>query len=125
MSQTTAAGRYEPVVLAADTLRGNKVVNPQDEDLGEIEHLMIDLSTGRIAYAVLFFGGFLGLGDKLFAIPWGALALDTVEKRFVLNVDKEVLKRAPGFDKDNWPNMADRSWGSQVFTYYGAKPYWD
>ena len=86
---------------------------------------MIDLDTGRIAYAVLSFGGFLGMGDKLFAIPWGALAVDKVEKRFILDVDKERLKLAPGFDKEHWPNMGDRSWGSQVYTYYGAKPYWD
>jgi hypothetical protein len=79
---------------------------------------------GRIAYAVLSFGGFLGMGDKLFAIPWNALALDTVEKRFILNVDKERLKGAPGFDKENWPNMADHAWGAKVFTYHGAKPYW-
>src|ERR1039457_7199732 len=115
----------EPRVLAADALTGDKVVNLQKEALGKIEHLMIDLGTGRIAYAVLSFGGFLGMGDKLFAIPWGALALDTVEKQFILNVDKELLKHAPGFDKDHWPNMADHIWGSKVFTYYGAKPYWD
>ena len=115
----------EPRVLAADTLTGDMVVNPQNEDLGKIEHLMIDLGTGRIAYAVLSFGGFLGMGDKLFAIPWSALTVDTVEKRFILKVDKELLKFAPGFDKERWPNMADRAWGTQVFKYYGAKPYWD
>lgn len=115
----------ESRVLAADTLVGDKVVNLQREDLGTVEHLMIDLDTGRIAYAVLSFGGFLGMGDKLFAIPWGALAVDKVEKRFILNVDKERLKLAPGFDKEHWPNMGDRTWGSQVYTYYGAKPYWD
>ena len=115
----------ETRVLAADTLTGDKVVNLQNEDLGKIEHLMIDLGTGRIAYAVLSFGGFLGMGDKLFAIPWSALTVDTLEKRFILQVDKELLKRAPGFDKEQWPNMADRAWGTQVFKYYGAKPYWD
>jgi sporulation protein YlmC with PRC-barrel domain len=115
----------EPRVLAADTLTGDKVVNLQNEDLGKIEHLMIDLATGRIAYAVLSFGGFLGMGDKLFAIPWSALTVDTLEKRFILQVDKELLKGAPGFDKEQWPNMADRAWGTQVFKYYGAKPYWD
>jgi sporulation protein YlmC with PRC-barrel domain len=115
----------EPRVLAADTLTGDKVVNLQNEDLGKIEHLMIDLGTGRIAYAVLSFGGFLGMGDKLFAIPWSALTVDTLEKRFILQVDKELLKRAPGFDKEQWPDMADRAWGTQVFKYYGAKPYWD
>jgi sporulation protein YlmC with PRC-barrel domain len=112
-------------VLAADTLTGNTVVNDKQEDLGKIEHLMIDLENGRIAYAVLSFGGFLGMGDKLFAIPWSALTVDKVEKRFILNVDKEVLKRASGFDKDNWPNMSDRKWGAEVYTYYGAKPYWN
>ena len=111
-------------VLAADTLTGNKVVNRQEEDLGKIEHLMIDLENGRIAYAVLSFGGFLGMGDKLFAIPWSALAVDKDEKRFVLNVDKELLKLAPGFDKDKWPNMSDRTWGAGVYKYYGTNPYW-
>ena len=115
----------EPKVLAADTLTGDKVVNHQKEDLGKIEHLMIDLTNGRVAYAVLSFGGFLGMGDKLFAIPWSALSVDTVEKQFILNVEKGLLERAPGFDKDHWPNMADRAWGTKVFTYYGAKPYWD
>ncbi len=65
----------------------------------------------------------MGMGDKLFAIPWSALTVDKVEKRFILNVEKELLKRAPGFDKDHWPNMADRAWGTQVFKYYRAKPY--
>src|ERR1035438_6401807 len=100
-------------VLAADTLTGDKVVNRQKEDLGTIEHLMIDVEQGRIAYAVLSFGGFLGMGDKLFAIPWSALAVDTVERQFILNVDKKLLERAPGFDKDHWPNMADRTWGAE------------
>jgi hypothetical protein len=103
MAQATLV--HEPRVLAADTLVGDKVVNLPMEDLGKIEHLIIDLERGRIAYAVLSFGGFLGMGDKLFAIPWSALALDTVEKRFILNVDKELLKRAPGFDRDHWPNI--------------------
>jgi len=86
---------------------------------------MIDIASGRVAYAVLSFGGFLGMGDKLFAIPWSSLAIDTVEKRFILNVDKSLLERAPGFDKNNWPDMADRTWGAGVYSYYGTKPYWD
>ena len=116
---------HQTKVLAADTLVGDPVVNPQHEDLGKIEHLMIDLESGRIAYAVLSFGGFLGMGDKLFAIPWSALAVDKTEKRFILNVRKDLLEHAPGFDKDHWPNMADQEWGTKVFTYYGAKPYWN
>src|SRR5580658_7410643 len=95
----TATMERTPTVLAADTLSGNKVVNLRKEDLGKIEHLMIDLESGRVAYAVLSFGGFLGMGDKLFAIPWSSLSLDTVEHQFILNVDKELLKAAPGFEQ--------------------------
>jgi len=116
-------GRWMHSVLAADTLAGDKVVNRQKENLGTIEHLMIDVEKGRVAYAVLSFGGFLGMGDKLFAIPWSALALDTVEGQFVLDVDKKSLDRAPGFDKAHWPNMADPTWGAEVSTYYGTKPH--
>ena len=122
---TNTQSMQKPRVLAADTLTGDKVVNLQNEDLGTIEHLMIDIESGRIAYAVLSFGGFLGMGDKLFAIPWSSLIVDTVEKQFILNADKERLKLAPGFDKEHWPNMADRAWATEVFLYYGAKPYWN
>jgi len=113
------------LVLSASTLKGDKVVNHQGEDLGKIEELMIDLDRGRIAYAVLSFGGFLGMGDKLFAIPWQAFGVDTDGKRLVLKADKELLKKAPGFDNSNWPNMADPAWGSTLYGYYGYKPYWD
>ena len=114
----------QPRVLSATTLKGDKVRNSAGEDLGKIEEFMIDLESGRLAYAVLSFGGFLGVGNKLFAVPWPALALDTDKHEFVLNVDKVLLKSAPGFDKDHWPDMADRGWGTQVYKYYGIDPYW-
>jgi sporulation protein YlmC with PRC-barrel domain len=114
-----------PRIMAADTLEGNDVRNAQGEDLGNIEHIMLDVPSGRIAYAVLEFGGWLGVGDKLFAIPWGALQLDTDNKCFVLNVSKEQLKEAEGFDKDHWPSMADQRWATSLHDFYGARPYWD
>jgi sporulation protein YlmC with PRC-barrel domain len=113
------------LVLSASSLKGDNVVNHQGEALGKIEEIMIDLDRGRIAFAVLSFGGFLGMGDKLFAIPWQAFSVDTVQKRLVLNTKKELLEKATGFDKSNWPNMADPTWGSTVYGYYGYKPYWD
>jgi sporulation protein YlmC with PRC-barrel domain len=113
------------LVLSASSLKGDKVVNRQGEDLGKIEELMVDLDRGRIAYAVLSFGGFLGMGDKLFAIPWQAFSVDTAQKRLILNAKKELLEKATGFDKSNWPNMADPAWGSTLYKYYGYKPYWD
>jgi PRC-barrel domain len=89
--------------------------------LGTIKELMIHMSTGKISYAVLSYGGFLGMGDRLFAVPWQALKLDTQKKRFTLNVSKDQLKDAPGFDKDHWPSMADNAWESNVHTFYGVK----
>ena len=112
-----------PRLMGADTLNGNDVFNEKDEDLGDIKEFMLDMKTGRVSYAVLSYGGFLGMGDKLFAVPWDALKLDTVNKRFVLNVDKTRLESAPGFDKDNWPNMSDQTWAQGIHSYYGTKPY--
>src|SRR4029434_5196252 len=109
-----------PRIMAADTLENEKVVNPQGEDLGQIEHIMIDVPGGRVAYAVLSFGGFLGMGDKLFAIPWSALQLDTDNKCFVLPVSKDQLKHAEGFDKDHWPSMADQRRAVVVHEFYGV-----
>jgi len=111
-------------VLSAETLTGDRVRNTVGEDLGKIEEIMIDIPGGRVAYAVLSFGGFLGMGDKLFAVPWDALTVDEEEHEFILNVDKATLEQAPGFDKDNWPDMADPTWGSEIYSYYGSTPYW-
>jgi sporulation protein YlmC with PRC-barrel domain len=111
-----------PSLMGADTLLGDGVVNGANEDLGDIKEIMLDMNTGQVAYAVLAFGGFLGMGEKLFAVPWQALHLDTVNKRFVLDVEKERLKTAPGFDKDAWPDMDDIQWASQVHTFYGTEP---
>jgi sporulation protein YlmC with PRC-barrel domain len=114
-----------PIVLSSSTICSDHVKNAAGEDLGKIEDLMIDLYSGRIAYAVLSFGGFLKMGKKLFAIPWEALTVDTVKKEFILHVDKSRLENATGFDKDNWPNMADPSFGSTLYRHYGLKPYWE
>jgi len=110
-----------PALMGADTLIGNNVYNTADESLGTIKELMIEMSTGKIGYAVLSYGGFLGMGDRLFAVPWQALTLDTQNKRFSLNASKDQLKNAPGFDKDHWPAMADTSWASDVHKFYGVK----
>jgi sporulation protein YlmC with PRC-barrel domain len=112
-----------PYLMGADTLLGNDVVNAQEEDLGDIKEIMLDMRTGRVSYAVLSFGGFLGMGEKLFAVPWSALKLDTVHKRFVLDASKDRLESAPGFDKNDWPDMADTAWEKGVHDFYGTRPY--
>ena len=80
--------------MGADTLMGNDVFNDQGEDLGDIKEIMLDVGAGRISYAVLSYGGVLGIGDKLFAVPWEALTLDTENKRFSLDVAKDRLDKA-------------------------------
>lgn len=119
---TTIAGPG-PSLMGADTLIGDSVVNANEEGLGDIKEIMLDMQTGQVAYAVLAFGGFLGLGEKLFAVPWQALHLDTVNRRFVLNVEKDRLKTAPGFDKDAWPDMSDLKWASGIHSFYGTDPH--
>ena len=105
--------------LSATSLINDHVVNPQGEDLGRIEDFMLNTSTGRIEYAVLSFGGFLGFGDKLFAVPAQTLRLDTANERFELDVNKEKLENAPGFDKNNWPATADTDFVERVYSHYG------
>jgi sporulation protein YlmC with PRC-barrel domain len=112
-------------VLAASTLAGDSVKNSAGEDLGKVDEIMIDIASGRVAYVVLSFGGFLRMGNKLFAVPWNALTIDEDKKCFIFEIDKSKLENAPGFDKDNWPDMADPAWGAQIYSYYGRKPDWE
>lgn len=107
-----------PRFLSASTLSGDAIKNPQGDSLGDLKDIMIDTSSGKVAYAVLSFGGILGMGDKLFAVPWESLVVDGENKNLVLNVTKERLKDAPGFDKDHWPNFADETFANQVRGYY-------
>lgn len=119
--------------MADNLYRGSKLIgadveNAQGENLGDIKDVVLN-SRGHIEYAVLAFGGFMGMGEKYFAVPWAALKPAAGQKpadrdhyvlNYVLNMDKERLKNAPGFDKNNWPNMADRSWAKQIYAFYGV-----
>lgn len=112
------------VVKASDVINV-KVMNSAEEDLGKIEELIIDKTTGNVCYAVLSFGGFLGMGNKLFALPWNAIKYDNFNDKFILNISKEKLENAPGFDKNNWPNWSNREWATSIYDYYGTAPYWE
>ncbi len=111
--------------LSATSLIGDQVRNAAGEDLGQIEDLMIDLQEGSVSYAVLSFGGFLGIGSKLFAVPLEAMVVDPDEHELVLDINRERLEHAPGFDKDNWPDGSDHDWTAAVYRYYGVDPYWE
>lgn len=105
-------------VMSASSMVKDYVRNRMDEEVGSIKEIMIDVPTGRVAYAVLAVGGFLGMGERLFAIPWNTLTLDEDRQCFVMDVDKHRLDNAPGFDKNNWPDMANDSWSTSVNTYW-------
>ncbi|AUH72726.1 PRC-barrel domain-containing protein [Legionella sainthelensi] len=105
-------------LVNSNNVVGIGVENSAGEDLGQIEALMIDKISGQVAYVVLSFGGFLGLGDKLFALPWKVFSYDPVLEKFILNVDKEKLKNSPGFDKENWPDMNADSFTQAIRSYY-------
>jgi sporulation protein YlmC with PRC-barrel domain len=118
---TGASARQAP----ASALYGNKVVNRKEETLGSISEILLDVSCGRIAYVLLASGGFMGVGERLFAIPWNALRPDMDRKCFVLDAERSDFANAPSFDKDHWPNVPDAQWHEELHRYYRARPYWN
>ena len=111
--------------MSAGTLIGDKVTNAQDENLGNLKEIMLDIDSGRVAYGVLETGSILGMGGKYLAIPWEAFGVDEKNKKMILNVPKEKLQNARGFDKNDWPDTADREFARHTHEHYGFTPYWE
>ena len=109
------------LTLSTSTLTGTPVRNRQNENLGDIKDFMLDTENGRVLYAVLDFGGFLGIGDKYFAVPLEAFHVDTTNEQLVLDMDKARLESAPGFDKDNWPATPEATFVENVYDFYGQR----
>jgi sporulation protein YlmC with PRC-barrel domain len=126
-STPTDAATDRPVrrVLGVTMLTGAEVRNPAGESLGKLEDIMIDLAAGRIAYAVLSFGGLLGIGSKFFILPWSSMTFNQTQNEFILDIPREVLEKGPGFDKNNWPDMGDPAYGASIHRHYGQTPYWE
>jgi len=125
MGERMSPVRVGNKVLTAATLSSYLVRSNQNEDLGSIEEFMVEPETGRIAYAVLSFAGFLKVDGKLHAVPWSALELDSANRVFVLHADRETLTQAPAFHEEDWPDFTDPAWGWQIHNHYGSRPYWD
>jgi sporulation protein YlmC with PRC-barrel domain len=106
--------------LTAASLIGDEIENPEGESLGKIDDLMISLRNGAVEFAIIEFGSVLGMGGKLFAVPFHELRLDPARKIFILKRDKEYLKQSPGFDKTHWPDTNDHSYFENVTMYYGS-----
>ena len=111
--------------VKASSMIGTDVINPKGDNLGDIKEVVIDPHSGKTAYVVVSFGGFLGMGEKLFAIPFSAFEYDVNKSKYVLDVSKERLTAAPGFDADHWPTMSEEKWNRDVYKYYDRSPYWE
>ncbi len=108
-------------LISSEDVEGTSVYSPRGEKIGEIDHLMIDKLSGKVTYAVMSFGGFLGMGHSHYPIPWNALKYDTGVDGFVTGVTEEQLRDAPAFSDDSWQ---DRDWERRVYSHYNVPPYW-
>ena len=113
-----AKGNY--ILSVKTTLIGSKVLNPAGEALGNIEDITVDFRNDQVAYAILRFGGTFGWRDKHFAIPWSVIQYNTTDQCAVIDIDQERLASAPGFEKENWPDMADNTWADEIQRHYGV-----
>lgn len=111
-----------PAILSSSTLSGDPIVDPEGNKLGTLKEIMLDITKGTVAYAVLARGGFGGMGEKLFAVPWRMIQIDGDEKRLIIDVEPEVLDDSPGFDPDNWPSFSDEAWQADVDRHFGLVP---
>ena len=116
---------FSKTPVKASSVIGTRVVNPKGDSLGEIKEVVIDPRVGRVAYAVVSFGGFLSMGEKLFAIPFGEFDYNLTKNQYELDISKERLEAAPGFDPDHWPSMSEEKWNREVHKYYERSPYWE
>ena len=116
------ANEAKDVPLRASDINGMKVINPAGKELGTVSDLVIDISTGKIRYAALSYGGFLGVGNKLFAVPWNhfSVSFDPGSKKYYLslNIPEDRLKSAPGFDSNHWPTFADPKFAAELEAHY-------
>jgi sporulation protein YlmC with PRC-barrel domain len=111
-------------LISADKVQGTKVYNHSGEKLGTVEKVMIDKPTGKVAYALMSFGGFLGIGDKHHPLPWNLLTYNTDQQGYTVSLDKAMLEKAPTVERDQPVNWEDETWGRELHDYYGVTPYW-
>jgi uncharacterized protein YrrD len=111
-------------LISADKVDGTSVKNQRGESLGSIDTVMIDKVSGKVAYAVMSFGGFLGIGDRYHPLPWDVLRYDPKESAYIVNLEKSMLEKAPSLARDEYESMQDRAWGERVYRYYNVPPYW-
>jgi uncharacterized protein YrrD len=121
-TQSTLEQRETYSLIGANKVNGTNIYNPEGDHLGEVDEVMIDKLSGKVAYAVATFGGFLGMGQSRYALPWTVLSYDTGKGGYVVNLDADKLKNAPKYEDET--RLSDREWGTRLHDYYGIPPYW-
>ena len=111
-------------LIASDKVQGTNVYNAAGDNLGSIHDIMIDKPSGTVAYAIMSFGGFLGIGNQYHPLPWSVLRYDSGKGGYVVNLDKRQLEGAPAYNVDEEPNWGDRTYETKIHDYYGVGPYW-
>jgi PRC-barrel domain len=111
-------------LIASDKVQGTSVYNTAGDELGSIHDLMIDKPSGKVAYAVMSFGGFLGIGNQYHPLPWSILKYDTNRGGYVIHLDKQRLQGGPSYEVDQNPDWGDRDYETKIHDYYGVGPYW-
>jgi sporulation protein YlmC with PRC-barrel domain len=108
-------------LISSNDVEGTNVYSLRGDKIGSIDHLMIDKQSGRVTYAVMSFGGLLGMGHSHYPIPWAALSYDLSLDGFKANVTEDQLRDAPQFSDDSW---GDRTWETSLHDHYNVRPYW-
>ena len=111
-------------LICSDKVEGTKVYNQTGDKLGSIDSVMIDKRRGNVAYAVMSFGGFLGLGEQYHPLPWDQLTYNEDEDGYIVNLTKDQLEGAPTIGRDETNRLSNADYGREIFTYYGSSPYW-
>jgi hypothetical protein len=111
-------------LISSDKVEGTAVYNGQDRKLGSVRNFMVDKISGQVAYAIMSFGGFLGIGEKYHPLPWRVLTYDERLGGYVVDLDRDRLEGAPAYESSYDPNWADRSYGNRIDDYYGVPTYW-
>ena len=115
----------QPGLVSVNKIIGYKIKDPQNNELGEIRDVILDVNEDHIAYVIIAFGGFLGMGEDLSPVPFSALVPAVEEEAFVLSISADKLEKAPRYSAEKMPEMDDPKWGKSIFNYYGRRPYWE
>ena len=111
-------------LISSDRVEGTNVYNNQGDKLGSVDCVMLDKQQGKVAYAVMSFGGFLGIGEKRHPLPWQTLTYDEQNDGYVVNLTKDQLEKAPTLDRGDYDRLKDRVYGASIYSHYGQTPYW-